>query len=340
MKQSRAPSSVPLCTESDLTFSPSLWITHPCCCLIPFPLLFLLQLYSTRGTSRKWIHSDHAAKHLADLGRICVFANADSRTLVCIRELTESAGGIPVMTLQPSHPGRSDSGVISGLSGMSDERQPPGRSLLWINEIYISSAARGPPSESAKGGLRCMHALCSASAEASGRLCLSVFIYRPQVCKEHFLLWCCHYSSFFVLRAGLDCTLLKALSWFAALSFWKCECLSLLESSPSSFSSFFSQTVPRTTYQRSGAGTSSFCPFQSVWGLMATLLGQAILWLNIEFQWPIRWVWVCLEHGYRQTEIPLRHLVSLQTSLRQWQFPRQTWGQILEGGQILCRHRQ
>lgn len=33
--------------------------------------------------------------------------------------------------------------VILGLSGMSDERQPPGRSLLWINEIYITSAARG-----------------------------------------------------------------------------------------------------------------------------------------------------------------------------------------------------
>lgn len=41
---------------------------------------------------------------------VCVCANADYLTLVCIRWLTESAGGIPVMTPQPSHPGQSDSG--------------------------------------------------------------------------------------------------------------------------------------------------------------------------------------------------------------------------------------
>lgn len=41
---------------------------------------------------------------------VCVCANADFHTLVCIWWLTESAGGIPVMTPQTSHPGWSDSG--------------------------------------------------------------------------------------------------------------------------------------------------------------------------------------------------------------------------------------
>lgn len=107
-------SSAPLRIDSDPTFSPSLWLTRPRCCLIPFPLLFLRQLSSTGGNFQEVDPLWSCCQTPGRVGQgVCVCSNADSRarahTLVCIRWLTESAGGIPVMTRQPSHPGRSDS---------------------------------------------------------------------------------------------------------------------------------------------------------------------------------------------------------------------------------------